>query len=67
VVSVTRNSLVGDTQMQAGFIITSINGERPDSIEEAVELVRAARTNISMDGYYPVDPDLYSYRFKQPG
>jgi S1-C subfamily serine protease len=67
VVSVTRGSLIGDTRMQAGFIINSINGDRVNTIEEAVQAIRSARNTISIDGFYPSEPDLYSYRFKQPG
>jgi serine protease Do len=67
VVSVVYGSLVGKTHMMPGFIITSINGERVNSIEKAVELIRATRSTVSLDGYYPAEGDLYSYRFKQPG
>jgi serine protease Do len=66
VVSVARQSLVGVTKMQAGFIINSINGVPVESIEEAVETVTAVRSTVSMDGYYPGEPDLYSYQFRQP-
>lgn len=67
VVSVTRGSLIGETRMQAGFIINSINGDPVETIEDAVQAIRSARSTVSIDGFYPGEPDLYSYRFRQPG
>jgi serine protease Do len=67
VISVNRESIIGETQMQAGFVINSINGTTVLTAEEAVQVIRAARNSVSIDGFYPGEPDLYSYRFKQPG
>ncbi len=67
VISVIRGSLIGETKMQAGFIIHAINGEQVETIEDAVQAIRSARSTVSIDGFYPGVPDLYSYRFRQPG
>ena len=51
--------------MQPGFIITSVNGKRVTSMSEAVEAMQNAINNLSLDGYYEGESDLYSYRFKK--
>lgn len=65
VTSVRRGSLVSDTNMQPGFIITSVNGKRVGSVSETVDAIRSAIGNLSLDGYYEGESDLYSYRFKR--
>jgi S1-C subfamily serine protease len=51
--------------MQPGFVITSVNGKRVDNVSEAVEAMQSAYSNLSLDGYYEGESDLYSYRFKK--
>ncbi|MBK6994541.1 MAG: Do family serine endopeptidase [Lewinellaceae bacterium] len=63
--SVLRGSVVYDTNMQPGFIITSVNGKRVNNVSEAVEAMQSAYNNLSLDGYYEGESDLYSYRFKK--
>lgn len=63
--SVRRGSLVYDTNMQPGFIISSVNGNRITSAAEAVDAIQIAYNSLSLDGYYEGEPDLYSYRFKK--
>ncbi|MDO8365344.1 MAG: Do family serine endopeptidase, partial [Saprospiraceae bacterium] len=63
--SVRRGSAVYQTNMQPGFIITSVNGKRVSSINEAIEAMQSAFNNLSLDGYYEGESDLYSYRFKK--
>ncbi|MBC7774152.1 MAG: Do family serine endopeptidase [Phycisphaerae bacterium] len=65
--SVRRASVVYDTNMQPGFIITSVNGKRIGTVNEAVEAMQSAYNNLSLDGYYEGESDLYSYRFKKKG
>ncbi|MFN0217139.1 MAG: Do family serine endopeptidase [Saprospiraceae bacterium] len=65
--SIRRGSVVYQTNMQPGFIITSINGKRVNTINEAVEAMQSAYINLSLDGYYEGESDLYSYRFKKNG
>lgn len=65
VTSVRRGSIIYTTNMQPGFVITSVNGNRVSDISEAVECVRNAYNNIVLDGYYEGESDLYSYRFKK--
>lgn len=63
--SVRRGSPVYETNMQPGFIITSVNGKRVNDVNEAVEAMQSAFNNLSLDGYYEGESDLYSYRFKK--
>ncbi|MBK6930999.1 MAG: trypsin-like peptidase domain-containing protein [Saprospirales bacterium] len=65
VTSVRRGSIVFETNMQPGFIITSVNGNRISSVPEAVDCVRNAYNHVVLDGYYEGEPDLYSYRFRK--
>jgi len=62
---VRRGSVVYQTNMQPGFIITSVNGKRVNTVNEAVEAMLSAYTNLALDGYYEGESDLYSYRFKK--
>jgi Do/DeqQ family serine protease len=63
--SVRRNSIVYDTNLQPGFVVTSVNGNRIKNASEAIEIIRSALNQISLDGYYMGEPDLYSYRFRK--
>jgi Do/DeqQ family serine protease len=63
--SIRRGSPVYETNMQPGFVITSINGKRVDNVSEAVQSLQSAINNLILDGYYEGESDLYSYRFKK--
>lgn len=65
VLSIRRGSLVHNTNMQPGFIISSINDTRVENTAEAVEAIQSAYNNLKLDGYYEGEDDLYSYRFKK--
>ncbi len=65
VASVRRGSVVYGTNMQPGFIITSVNGNRVSDMAEAIECVRNAYNHVVLDGYYDGEADLYSYRFRK--
>lgn len=65
--SVRKGSVVHTTNMQPGFLITMVNGNRVNSASEAIEAIKGAYNNLVLDGYYEEEPDLYSYRFKKRG
>ena len=65
VLSVRRGSIVYETNMQPGFVITGVNGNRVTNLAEVIECVRNAYNSVVLDGYYEGEPDLYSYRFKK--
>lgn len=65
VASVRRGSVVFETNMQPGFVISSVNGDRINSMPEAIDAIKSAYNSLSLDGYYEGEPDLYSYRFRK--
>ena len=65
VTSVRRGSVVYKTNMQPGYIITSVNGTPVTNIAEATDAIKNAYNNVILDGYYEGEDDLYSYRFKK--
>lgn len=65
VVSVRRGSIVHQTNMQPGFVISSVNGDRVANSSEAIDAIKNAYNSLVLDGYYEGEPDLYSYRFKK--
>lgn len=65
VTSVRRGSVISRTNMQPGFVISSVNGTRVNSAAEAIDAIKSAFNSLVLDGYYEGEPDLYSYRFKK--
>ncbi len=65
VTSVRRGSIVFQTNMQPGFVISSVNGDRVATASETIEAIKNAYNSLVLDGYYEGEPDLYSYRFKK--
>jgi Do/DeqQ family serine protease len=65
VTSIRRGSVVHNTNMQPGFLITSVNGNRVNNAADAIDAIKRAYNSLSIDGYYEGEPDLYSYRFKK--
>lgn len=65
VTSVRRGSVVFQTNMQPGFVISSVNGDRVANASETIEAIKNAYNSLVLDGYYEGEPDLYSYRFKK--
>ena len=63
--SVRRGSPIYETNLQPGFVVTSVNGNRVANISEAIDCIRNAYNHVILDGYYEGEPDLYSYRFKK--
>ncbi|MEO6759796.1 MAG: PDZ domain-containing protein, partial [Saprospiraceae bacterium] len=64
--SVRRGSVVAETHMQPGLVITTVNGGRVSNLAEAIDAIKNASQNLVLDGYYEGQPDLYSYRFRKP-
>ena len=65
VTSIRRGSVVYETNMQPGFVICSVNGNRVKDAADAIEAIRNAYNKLVLDGYYEGEPDLYSYRFRK--
>jgi len=63
--SIRKGSLVYDTNMAPGFVITSVNGNRAATMAEVVDLIRSAYNLVVLEGYYESEPDRYEYRFRK--
>jgi Do/DeqQ family serine protease len=59
----TRGKLAQYTDMQEGFIITKIGGEKFNSLEDFAEKVLNARGGVMLEGFYPGDGTVYYYAF----
>lgn len=64
VVSVYRNSTIGKTNMDPGYIITKINNKRVNNVAEAIEMLKNQKGQVTMDGFYKHHPDYFPYAFK---
>lgn len=67
VVSVYRNSIIGKTNMDPGYIITKINNKRVVSVTEVLNLLDEAKGQIILEGYYEHHPDYFPYVFYKNG
>jgi S1-C subfamily serine protease len=63
--SIRRNSLVAETNIQPGFIITSVNDLKVEDATAAIEAIQNAYNSLKLDGYYAEESQMYSYRFKK--
>ena len=63
VTSIYRNSAIEGTQMDPGFIITRVNGQRVNSVEEVVSELYDARGEVTLDGIYEKFEGEYAYVF----
>jgi Do/DeqQ family serine protease len=63
--SVRRGSKIYDTNMQPGFILSRVNGNRVTNVGEAIEAIKLANNSLVLDGYYQGEDDLYSYRLRK--
>lgn len=65
VASIRQGSIAHETNMQPGFVITSVNGLRIHHLAEAVDAILQADRQVSLEGYYPKEQQLYTYRFQK--
>lgn len=65
VLSVRRGSIAYETNMQPGYLIVSVNGNRVSGMAATIESIENAYNNVVLDGKYEGEPDIYSYRFKK--
>lgn len=65
VTSIARGSVLWKANMEAGYVITSVNGRRIASAGEAIESIQNAHGFVSLDGYYEGYRELYSYEFRK--
>lgn len=63
VVSVYRNSTIGKTNMDPGYIITKINKSKVTSVKDFIERLENAEGQVILEGYYQHHPDYFPYVF----
>ncbi len=63
VISVTKNSTIGNTKMAPGFIINKINSKTVKSVNEIVQILKSKKGTIVMEGMYESYPGIYPYTF----
>ena len=58
---ITEGGAIGRTRMQAGFIITSVNGQDVTSLEELSKVLSNATGSVRLEGIYPGYDGTYQY------
>lgn len=59
--SISKDSPIGRTRMQEGFVITSVNGTDIVSIEQLARILLRTESNIRLEGMYPGYDGTYTY------
>ncbi len=63
VVSVYRNSLIGRTNMDPGYIVTKFNKKRVKTASELINLLKTTSGQVILEGFYEHHPDYFPYAF----
>ena len=63
VISIERGSKIYRTNMDPGFIITSVNDKKVSSVEEVVEEIKRSPNKVLLEGIYEDYPGEYYYAF----
>jgi Do/DeqQ family serine protease len=63
VVSVMRNSTIGKTNLEPGFIITKINENKVTTVNDITDFLLKNKGNILFEGFYENYPGEYPYKF----
>lgn len=59
--SISEGGTIGRTRMQAGFIITSVNGQDVASLEELTKILANVSGPVKVEGIYPGYDGTYTY------
>ncbi len=63
--SITRNSKLHRTNMEAGFIITKVNKNPISNVDELAQAIDEARHEVIFEGFYEQHDGAYWYTFKK--
>ncbi len=66
VMSIFRDSEVESTNMEPGFIITSINKRSVSDLNDAIRLLKRSSGKIVLSGVYENYEGEYFYTFEKP-
>lgn len=63
IVSVTKGSMIHNTNMEPGFIVEHFNDIRIKNTKEFISLLKNTKDEITLRGFYERYPDVYPYTF----
>ncbi len=63
IVRIEKNSIIEQTNMEKGFIVTAVNSKKISNLEEFIEAIANAEGEVVLDGFYEKYPGDYSYVF----
>ena len=62
---IDKNSIIQDTNMEREFIVTAVNEESIDNLDDFTAAVAKAEGEVILDGFYKKYPGEYSYVFEK--
>ena len=65
VISIYKNSVVADTKMEPGYIITRINDEMVKNADEFISILSKTKGRIFLEGYYEKHGGPWWYAFEK--
>jgi S1-C subfamily serine protease len=65
ITSIRLGSVIAKTNMEKGFVITSVNKKEITSVDEFIEIVMDASGEVVLDGFYESYSGDYSYVFEK--
>ncbi len=67
VVSVKVGSIIGDTKMEPGYVITRVNDKEVTTVASLIQYLEAqSKKTILFEGIYKKYPGAYPYKFEMP-
>ena len=61
--SIVRDSKIEETNMDPGFIITKVNDQRVETIDDVIKILHSSNKNVVLEGIYENFPGEYYYKF----
>ncbi len=65
VLSIYQGSIIEQTNMAPGYIITTVNGQKVQNVDELIHHIKSAESNILLNGYYEKYKGKFPYRFNK--
>ncbi len=62
--SVIKESIIGSTNMEPGFIITKVNTTKIENIQDAIEILEKTSGKVVVEGLYEGYEGFYYYTFR---
>ena len=59
--NIKKDSPLGRTRMQDGFVIVSVNGQDVSSVQELSKLIASLEGTVQVQGFYPGSDGTYTY------